>query len=64
MDLIPNDLARAALDARARLANLSQSAARDGSPSAMASAARATIFADAVLAALHARLSELKSVAK
>ncbi len=70
MDAIPNDLVRAALAARDRLSNFSRVAAQAVTPggsspqAAMAGAAREAIFADALTAAMHARLEELKSVAK
>ena len=71
MDTIPSTLARAALDARERLAQRSREAAvidtNPGSPAAagaMAATAREAIFTDALLAAMHARLEALKSVAK
>jgi hypothetical protein len=70
MDLIPSDLAAAARSARERLGSLSrdaaEAAARGGksSQAAMADTAREAVFADALLAAMHARLEELRSVAK
>ncbi len=71
MDIVPLDLVAAAGAARERLATLSRSAARanagpeDGAAgTAMAGAAREAIFADALLAALHARFEELKAVAR
>jgi len=71
MNLIPGGLAEIAQDARARLAILARSAAARGTQpesalnsSAMAAAARAAIFTDALLAAMHARLEELKTVAR
>ncbi|GAC1566971.1 MAG: hypothetical protein NVS2B3_02650 [Vulcanimicrobiaceae bacterium] len=71
MESIPQILSHAALDARERLARLSRgTAASDlgsGAPAAtgaMAATARQAIFADALLAAMHARLEALKSVAK
>jgi hypothetical protein len=71
MDAIPNDLARAALASRERLAGFSREAAasgtgdgRGGSQHAMAGAAREAIFGDALTTAMHARLEELKGVAK
>jgi hypothetical protein len=69
MDIVPNDLTSAANSARSRLASLSLEAARantgPGAPHpAMAGAAREAIFADALLAAMHARFEELKGVAK
>ncbi len=71
MDVLPDLLTHAALDARERLAGLSRRTAvanaTPGSPTAagtMAAAAREAIFADALLAAMHARLEALKIVAK
>ncbi len=71
MDAIPNDLSAAARAASERLSGFSRDVAvaraETGSAapqSAMAGAARAAIFADALLSAMHARLEELKSVAK
>jgi hypothetical protein len=71
MDMIPGDLAQAALGARDRLSTYSYNAATANlggnfapTQAAMAGAARAAIFADALLAAVHARLEELKSVSK
>jgi hypothetical protein len=71
MELLPQDLRTAASAARERFARFSQSTAEaNAAPgaalpaSAMAGAARAAIFADAVLGALHARLEELKNAAK
>lgn len=71
MDALPTLLTRAAFDARERLSALSRSAAianaRPGSSAAagtMAAAAREAIFADALLAAMHARLEALKIIAK
>jgi hypothetical protein len=73
MDMIPNDLMRAASDAREHLAASARLAAEanvhaesPGLPmqGMMANAARASIFADALLQAVHARLEELKTVSK
>ena len=68
MEPIPTDLARAALDARERLTGFARTAAANTSPGtaggSMAAAAKAAIFGDALLAAMHARLQELKSIAK
>ncbi len=71
MDAIPNDLSSAARAASDRLAGFShdvavaRAATGGASPqSAIAGAAREAIFADALLSAMHARLEELKSVAK
>jgi hypothetical protein len=70
MNLIPSDLAGAARASRERLSGFSFAAAvapatPGGAPqSALAQAACEAIFADACLSAMHARLEELKSVAK
>ena len=70
MEPIPSDLALAALAARDRLAGSARrAAAAAGNASQtpqplMASAARQVVFADALLAALHARLEALKGVTK
>jgi hypothetical protein len=68
MDVLPLDLMRASQDARERLSDAArataQSGAHPGGPAPMASAARQAIFADALLSAMHARLEELKNVAK
>ncbi len=71
METIPSDLIVAAHAARERLSLLAGSAAaanaRAGSPAtqgSMAAAAREAIFTDALLSAVHARLEELRSVAK
>jgi hypothetical protein len=72
MDIVPLDLVAAAAGAREKLAHLARNAAIEGArgPSAghgrptVSGAAREAIFADALLDALHARLEELKSVAK
>ena len=67
MDVVPTDLTRAALAGRDRLAHLARDAAAATGGAAngsMASAARAAVFTDALLAALHARLQEFKNVAK
>jgi hypothetical protein len=69
MDIVPIDLTSAAASARSRLASLSVAAAHlntgpGSARPAMAGAAREAIFADALLAAMHARFEELKSVAK
>ncbi len=71
MEAIPNDVMLAALGARNRLGALSRSAAasnvfgaKAAPQSALAGAAREAIFADALLAAMHARFEELKNVAK
>lgn len=68
MEAIPNDLARAAIESRDRLAGLARGAAAatsaQGASGAMATTARAAIFTDALLAAMHARLQEFKTVAK
>ncbi len=67
MEAIPNDLARAALAARNRLADAARGTAAQtnaGATGTMASAARAAIFTDALLAAMRARLQAFKTVAK
>jgi len=70
MELIPPALLGAASAARDRLAALARESARantsgvPGAPLRAAAVAREAIFADALAAALHARLEELKSVAK
>jgi len=71
MQVIPNALSQAALAGRDVLTDLSRTAATanavPGSPASqgtMARAAREAIFVDALTAAMHARLEELKSVAK
>jgi len=70
MELIPPALLDAASAARDRLAALARESARantsggPGAPLLAAGVAREAIFADALAAALHARLEELKSVAK
>ncbi len=70
MNLIPDGLTEASLAARERLATFAREAARSnasgaaGAPLRLAGVAREAIFADALAAALHARLEELKSVAK
>lgn len=68
MDALPTDLTRAALAARDRLTGLARHAAASTASGAggesMAAAARAAIFTDALLAAMHARLAELKGIAK
>lgn len=70
MNAIPIELERAAEAARDRLVSAARTAAaagtggRLGAHAAMAGAARAAIFADALTAAMHARLEELKGAAK
>jgi hypothetical protein len=76
MFTIAPDLEAAALAGRDRLAQLTRRAAlrgtgassssRDaaGTEAAMAAVAREAIFADALLAAVHARFAELKTAAK
>ena len=66
---IPNELANAALAARERLAGFARAAATSNTGGAtvtgtMAQAANAAIFVDALTSAMHARLEELKTVAK
>jgi len=71
MEMIPRDILAAGQDARDRLsgfarttagANLNAASCASSTQGAMAGAARASIFADALLQAMHARLEELKSV--
>jgi len=70
MEMIPSSLLAAAAAARDRVAELATQSARAagagsaGAPLRAAGVAREAIFADALEAALHARLEELKSVAK
>ncbi len=71
MDMLPGDVTAAAEAARERFAQLAERTAqanlgRAGRPlgEAMAAAAGEAIFADALLAALRARLEELKGVTK
>ncbi|HZW76493.1 MAG TPA: hypothetical protein VFF43_23260 [Caldimonas sp.] len=68
MDLLPSFLTTAALEARDGLAGASQrlaaAAGHGGSGADAATAARAAVFGDALLAEIRTRLQELKSVAK
>jgi len=70
MDTIPLDLRTAALAARDRLGGLASTVALAGTrggtnvQTAMAGAAEAAIFSDALLGAMHARFEELRTVAK
>jgi hypothetical protein len=65
MEALPADLTGASLAARDRLGLLArQAASRGGRVSDMASAARAAVFADALLGAIRARLEELRMAAK
>jgi hypothetical protein len=71
MDVLPSTLTGAALEARDRLGSLAQRAAaaslgsdRLGSAAAMGAAARAAVFADALLAAIRARLETLRNATK
>ncbi|MBC5801527.1 MAG: hypothetical protein GIX03_00625 [Candidatus Eremiobacteraeota bacterium] len=71
MDAIPTDLIMAAGSGRDRLSSLAgRTAAANLKPGSavgggtMAAAAREAIFTDALLAAVHARLEELRSVTK
>jgi len=72
MEIVPLDLVAAAAGAREKLAHLARDAATEGARGAsgehgrpvVSGAAREAIFADALLGALHARLEELKGVAK
>ena len=67
---IPNDLADAALAARDRLSAFARAASMrntgNGAAPAgtLAHAANAAIFVDALTSAMHARLEELKTVAR
>lgn len=71
MEMIPRDILAAGLGARDRLsgyarttagAHLNTASSAASTQDAMAGAARASIFANALLQAMHARLEELKSV--
>jgi hypothetical protein len=71
MEMIPRDILAAGLKARDRLsgfarttaeAHLTEASSASSTQNAMAGAARASIFADAMLRVMHARLEELKSV--
>jgi hypothetical protein len=71
MNVLPDTLAAAALAARDRLGNLARQAATSGlrpgaggAAAAMGAAARAAVFADALLGAMRARLEELRNAAK
>jgi len=70
MDILPAGLGTAAVASRDRLADLSRTLAGAGTEpsgalgSGMAAAASEAVFADAVLAAMHARLEELRNVAR
>jgi hypothetical protein len=72
MNVLPADLSSAALGARDRLGGLARreaSAALQpndgaGSAAAMGAAARAAIFADALLGAIRARLEEVRAATK
>lgn len=68
MDALPQTLLFASLSARERLADAARTTAQLGARpdhhASMAVAARAAIFADALLGAMHARLEELKNAAK
>jgi hypothetical protein len=59
---VATQTAAAALAGRERLTQLAHGAA--GDETKMARVAHAAIFEEALLSALHARLSELRSVAK
>ena len=67
---IPNELASAALAARDRLSGFARAAATRNTglgttaTGAMAQVANAAIFVDALTSAMHARLEEIKTVAK
>jgi hypothetical protein len=67
--MIPSALATAAHDARGQLGERARAAAvaatgRGSAQAAMAETAREAIFTDALLSAMHARLEELRGVAK
>lgn len=70
MDAIPSDLSSSALAARERLSADARASAQAGaagrsaSQAAMATVAREAVFADALLSAMHARLEEMKAIAK
>ena len=71
MNLLPSDLIGSGLGARDRLDRLARTAAttglRPGSggfSAAMGAAARAAVFADALLAAMRARLEEFRTAVK
>jgi len=70
METIPLELRAAAGEARDRLTTLAGGTARAGlgsgagTQTAMAGAAEAAIFADALLGAIRARFEELRTVAK
>jgi hypothetical protein len=71
MDAIPSELSSAARAATERLSGYASDVAtaraaggRRAPQASMAAAAREAIFADALLSAMHARLEEIKSVAK
>jgi hypothetical protein len=70
MDAIPLELRDAAVTARDRMAAYADGTARAGLGSgagtqqAMAGAAKAAIFADALLGAIRARFEELRMVTK
>jgi hypothetical protein len=71
MEILPRNLETGALAARERLAAAARSAAAEpGRPSGaeagrrMAAAARAAIFADALLGAMRARIEEFRTALK
>jgi len=72
MNVLPDDLRSAALDAREQLGDLARRAASAalesksglGTAAAMGAAARAAVFADALLGAIRARLDELRGAVK
>ena len=70
MELLPLDLKSAALSARdllgtfARNTALAGTSPGGGAHAAMAGAAQAAIFADALLGAMRARFEELRAVTK
>jgi hypothetical protein len=71
MNVIPDDLTRAATDARNRLCSYARETATARASgtfasmqAGMAKTARETIFTDALLQAMRARLQEFKTVSK
>ena len=70
MDAIPLELRSAALSARDRLGSFAAGTAKAGvgsgagTQTAMAGAAEAAIFADALLGAIRARFEEFRTVTK
>lgn len=71
MNLLPDNLMRAAADARERLSDYARKTATaqlngdfSSTQASMAQTAKAAIFADALLQALRSRCEELKTVSK